>query len=333
MNNNGICAYEFLHPVIGAVIFNSMTYLVKLAVCDAKLTALKKPFKGDKMSQVVERLIELLKLEAQGNGRFIGESQDLGFPKVFGGQVVGQALSAAFQTVKERTPHSLHCYFLRPGDASLPLEYEVETVRDGGSFSVRRVIASQAGKSILLMTVSFQITEEGFEHHEAMPNVPGPEAFESELNLYRSHAEEIPEKVRALFLAERPIEYRVVENQNPFRPRHGIAKRHMWIKSTAPLPDDVHVHQSMLADTTDYGFLGTALMPHGESIGNRYLNIASLDHSIWFHREFRLDEWLLYVADSPSAGSARGFVRGQIFNRAGQLVASTAQEGLIRYRR
>lgn len=283
------------------------------------------------MSQVVERLIDLLKLEPQGEGKFVGRSQDLGFPKVFGGQVVGQALSAASQTVADRLPHSLHAYFLRPGDANHPIHYDVENVRDGGSFSVRRVIASQFGKSILAMTVSFQKMESGLEHQESMPNVPGPHAFESELNLYREHAEEIPEKVRDLFTADRPIEYRIVENQNPFRPRHGIAKRHMWIRSVAPLPDDQLVHQSMLAYTTDYGFLETALMPHGISIGNRYLNIASLDHAIWFHRPFRLDEWLLYVADSPSASSARGFVRGQIFNQAGELVASTAQEGLIRH--
>ncbi|MCZ2721742.1 acyl-CoA thioesterase II [Marinomonas sp. 15G1-11] len=284
------------------------------------------------MSKVVENLISLLKLEQTSENVFLGRSQDLGFPKLFGGQVVGQALSAAHQTVENRAPHSLHCYFLRPGNASLPIEYEVERVRDGGSFSVRHISARQEGKSILSMTASFHIEETGFEHFDPMPSVPGPDVFESELSLYQQHADELPAKLRALFLSERPIECRVVENQNPFRPRHGIAKSHMWIKSIAPLPDDDLVHQSMLAYTTDYGFLSTALMPHGISIGNPYLNIASLDHAIWFHRPFRLDEWLLYVADSPSASNARGFVRGQIFDKAGRLVASTAQEGLIRYR-
>ncbi|GAA0829925.1 MULTISPECIES: acyl-CoA thioesterase [Marinomonas] len=283
------------------------------------------------MKQVVDNLIDLLKLERLSETKFIGRSQDLGFPKVFGGQVVGQSLSAATQTVEARHPHSLHCYFLRPGDSNHPIEYDVEIVRDGGSFSVRRVTASQFGKSILVMTISFQIEERGFDHQDAMPNVPGPESFKSELTLYQEHANEIPQKVRELFTADRPIEYRIVENQNPFRPRPGIAKRHMWIRSVDKLPDEPLVHQSMLAYTTDYGFLETALMPHGVSIGNPYLNIASLDHAMWFHREFRLDEWLLYVADSPSASQSRGFVRGQIFNQSGQLVASTAQEGLIRY--
>lgn len=283
------------------------------------------------MSQVVEGLLRLLQLEPIGELKFRGHSQDLGYPKVFGGQVIGQALSAASQTIQNRHTHSLHAYFLRPGDARLPIEYDVEQVRDGNSFSVRRVLASQQGKTILAMTTSFQIDEPGLDHQDAMPNVPGPECFESELNLYLKHKEEIPEKVRDLFTAERPIEYRVVENQNPFRPRHGIAKRHMWIRSVAPLPDDPIVHKYLLAYTSDYGFLETTLMPHGISIGDRHLNIASLDHAIWFHRPFRLDDWLLYAADSPSASGARGFVRGQIFNRQGELVASTAQEGLIRY--
>nr|WP_245546247.1 acyl-CoA thioesterase II [Marinomonas posidonica] len=280
---------------------------------------------------MVTNLIELLKLERVSDTQFIGRSQDLGFPKLFGGHVIGQGVSAATQTVAGRFPHSLHCYFLRPGDAAEPIQYDVEIVRDGGSFSLRRVVASQFGKSILVMMVSFHLTESGLDHQEAMPNVPGPEAFKSELSLYRAHADEIPQKVRELFTADRPIEYRIVENQNPFRPRPGIAKRHMWIRSVAPLPDDELIHQSMLAYTTDYGFVETALMPHGLSIGNPYLNIASLDHAIWFHRPFRLDEWLLFVADSPSACSARGFARGQIFNQKGELVASIAQEGLIRY--
>jgi acyl-CoA thioesterase-2 len=284
-----------------------------------------------KLQNVVNELIDVLKLEQQDETHFIGRSKDLGFPKVFGGQVIGQGLSAASQTVKNRQPHSLHAYFLRPGDASHPINYEVEIIRDGGSFSMRRVVASQFGKQILNMSISFQQEETGFEHQDVMPNVPGPEHFASELDLYREHASEIPDKIRDLFVADRPIECRVVENQNPFRPRHGIAKRHMWIKSVAPLPNNQLIHQSMLAYTSDYGFLETALVPHGISIGNRYLNIASLDHAIWFHRPFKLDDWLLYVADSPSASGARGFVRGQIFNREGELVASTIQEGLIRY--
>jgi len=283
------------------------------------------------MNNVVHHLIDLLKLERLSEHHFLGRSQDIGFPKVFGGQVVGQGLSAATQTVENRRPHSLHCYFLRPGDSSQPIEYHVEVVRDGRSFSLRRVMANQFGKCILVMTVSFHIEEKGLDHQVAMPNVPGHECFQSELSLYRAHANEIPEKVRGLFTADRPIEYRVVENQNPFRPRPDMPRRHMWIRSVETLPDDPLIHQSMLAYTTDYGFIQTALLPHGISINNPNLNVASLDHAIWFHRDFCLDDWLLYVADSPSASHSRGFARGQIFNRSGQLVASTAQEGLIRY--
>jgi len=286
------------------------------------------------MQKVVEELIDLLRLERLSNTQFIGRSKDLGFPKVFGGQVIAQSLSAATQVFSpefsDRHPHSLHAYFLRPGDANHPITYDIETIRDGRSFSVKRVTASQFGKQILVMNVSFQQTEEGMEHQDAMPNVPGPELFESELNLYRTYENEIPKQVRTLLLADRPIECRIIENQNPFRPRYGIARRHMWIRSVAPLPDDQFIHQSMLAYVSDYGFLETTLMPHGISIGHPQLHIASLDHAIWFHRPFKLDDWLLYVADSPSASSARGFVRGQIFNQAGHLVASTAQEGLIR---
>ncbi|MGB2064154.1 MAG: acyl-CoA thioesterase II [Marinomonas gallaica] len=286
------------------------------------------------MRSVIHNLIDILTLNRVSDTKFVGKSQDLGFPKVFGGQVVGQALSAAAQTVPEgRAPHSLHSYFIRPGDAKQIIDYDVETVRDGGSFSVRRVIASQNQKTILVMTASFQKYEEGLSHQEPMPHVPGPENFKSELNLFQKHAEEIPSKIRSLLTAERPIEYRIVENQNPFRPRPGLPARHMWIRSISPLPDNELVHQSMLAYTTDYGFLETALQPHGISIGNPNLNIASLDHAIWFHRPFRLDDWLLYVADSPSASGARGFVRGKIFNKEGEIVASTAQEGLIRLTR
>ena len=282
------------------------------------------------MTEVVRNLIKLLELEAVSENKFRGHSQDLGYAKLFGGQVIGQALSAASQTQQERSAHSLHAYFIRPGDAKHPIEFDVENVRDGRSFSVRRVIASQFEKPILALTASFQLPEHGLEHQIAMPNVPGPDVLEPELKLYRDHAREIPEKVRSQFIADRPIEYRIVEAQNPFRPRHGIAKRHMWIRSTARLPDNPLIHQSMLAYTSDYGFLETALMPHGISIAHPGLAIASLDHAIWFHRPFRLDDWLLYVADSPTTGGARGFVRGQIFDQNGQLVASTAQEGLIR---
>lgn len=282
------------------------------------------------MPNIVSNLINLLELNQKGPYSFLGHSQDLGYTKLFGGQVIGQSLSAAAQTVTGRLPHSLHAYFIRPGDATGSIEFEVENVRDGKSFSVRRVIASQKGQPIIVMTVSFQKEEAGLVHQSAMPNVPGPEVLEPELKIYRDHSAEIPAAIRSLITADRPIEYRIVEAQNPFRPRHAVGKRHMWIRSTAKLPNNPLIHQSMLAYTSDYGFLETALMPHGISITHTKLQIASLDHAIWFHRPFRLDNWLLYVADSPTAGNARGYVRGQIFDQQGNLVASTAQEGLMR---
>lgn len=282
--------------------------------------------------QSVSKLVNLIKLKQNLNNplHFIGESEDLGFPKVFGGQVISQALSAACQSVENRTPHSLHAYFVRPGDVNLPIEYQVEPIRDGKSFSVRQINASQKGKTILTMTASFQISESGVEHQVSMPNVPPPELLSPISALYERHKEEIPLSVRERILSPKPIEFRIVESQNPFRPKHTLAKRHMWIRSTSKLPDDPLIHQCMLAYTSDYGFLETALMPHGLSILQPDLTIASLDHAIWFHRNFRLDEWLLYVADSPSSQNARGFVRGEIFDQKGRLVASIAQEGLFR---
>ncbi len=281
---------------------------------------------------VVAELIQLLSLEQAGDAHWVGHSKDLGYPRVYGGQVIGQGLSAASYTVDGRLPHSLHAYFVRPGDVQLPIDYNVEVVRDGGSFSVRRVVASQADRTILVMTVSFQVPEEGLAFAKSMPSVPGPENLTSELKHFRDHAQEIPEPKRSQLTATRPIEFRIVENQNPFRPQVGVPKRHMWIRSAAPLPDDLSVHRSMLAYISDHGFLPTALVPHGLSILTPGLQVASLDHSMWFHRDFRLDDWLLYVADSPISSGARGFVRGEIFNRAGELVASTAQEGLMRLR-
>ncbi|MCJ8311893.1 MAG: acyl-CoA thioesterase II [Pseudomonadales bacterium] len=280
----------------------------------------------------VSKLVNLIKLERNTNNSllFTGQSEDLGFSKVFGGQVISQALSAACQTVQDRPPHSLHAYFVRPGDINLSIEYQVEIIRDGRSFSVRQINASQNGKTILTMTASFQKTEIGLEHQVSMPNVPPPESLKPISELYQYHQAEIPEHIRELLLAPKPIEFRIVEAQNPFRPQHTIAKRHMWIRSTSKLPDDPLIHQCMLAYTSDYGFLETALMPHGLSILQPDLNIASLDHAIWFHRPFRLDQWLLYVADSPSAQNARGFVRGEIFTQQGELVASIAQEGMFR---
>lgn len=280
---------------------------------------------------VVSDLVELLALAPEAKDEFVGQCQDLGFPKLFGGQVVGQALSAASQTVSERAPHSCHAYFIRAGRQDTPVRFAVERVRDGGSFSVRRVVASQNGDTILVLTASFHKQEAGFSHQGAkMPEVPGPEHLISELDVVRSHADEIPEQVRHYFTMDRAIEYRIVEPHDPFRPIYGTARRHVWIRACEPLPDNPLVHQSMFAYTSDHGFLETALVPRGAAIIEPRVQIASLDHAIWFHRPFKLDEWLLYVIDSPSSDNARSFVRGEIFNQAGVLVASTAQEGLIR---
>lgn len=278
----------------------------------------------------IRQLISLLAPTLQQDSVFIGQSQDLGFPKVFGGQVIAQALSAAMQTVQTRTPNSLHAYFIAPGKVDQEIHYEVEVIRDGRSFSVRRVLAKQADKTILALTASFQIDEPGLEYQSAAPAVPGPEHFKSVEYYYQKHINEIPESIRSQLTAPRPIEIRSVEQFNPFRPSHNVAKRHLWIKAKQPVEDDLLVHQMLLAYTSDFGFLETSLFPHGKSVLSSPMNIASLDHAIWFHRPFRIDDWLLYVSECPSTSNARGYVRGEIYNQKGVLVASIAQEGLIR---
>lgn len=285
------------------------------------------------MSQVLGELLSLLKLEVIEQGIYRGQSQDLGFRALFGGQVMGQALSAAKETVDEtRLVHSLHSYFLRPGDASKPVVYEVENIRDGKSFSTRRVQAIQNGKAIFYMTASFQHQEQGVEHQDQMPSVQGPENLASLRDIMTEHQAYFPEHLRAKFLSEKPIEIRPVEQYNWFEPEAMPPKCHMWIKANGELPDDQRVHMYMLAYTSDYHFLPTALFPHGLSHLNPSLQIATIDHAMWFHRPFRFDDWLLYVIDSTSASNGRGLVRGQIFDRQGQLVASTIQEGVIRQR-
>ena len=284
------------------------------------------------MSDVLTGLLELLKLEKIEENIFRGMSQDLGFGNVYGGQVLGQGLSAAYQTVREnRSAHSLHAYFIRPGDAKLPIVYDVDPVRDGKSFTTRRVKAVQKGAAILTMEVSFQVDEEGFEHQVEMPDVPGPDGILSELDRLQGMADRIPPHVRDKLMAEKPIEFRHVNPVNPFAPDKRKPVRYTWFKTIHAMPDDISVHKYLLAYASDYGFVGTALYPHGHTFWEPEMQVASLDHAIWFHRDFRMDDWLLYVMDSPSAGSARGLNRGSIYTRDGKLVASTIQEGLIRY--
>lgn len=285
------------------------------------------------MSQVLQELLNLLTLEEIEQGIYRGQSQDLGFRQVFGGQVMGQALSAAKLTLPEgRYVNSLHSYFLRPGDASKPIVYDVENIRDGKSFSTRRISAIQYGKPIFYMTASFQGDEEGVSHQAAMPDVPAPEELKSSLEFYQEHATLIPESLRSKFTREMPIEMRPVNFQNPFSPQVTEPVRNVWFKANGSMPDDRRIHNYLLAYASDFEFLPTALQPHGLSFMHPNMQVATIDHAMWFHRPFRMDEWMLYSVDSPSASNGRGLVRGQFFNRNGELVASTIQEGVMRQR-
>ena len=285
------------------------------------------------MQPLLAELIDLLRLERIEANLFRGASQDLGWGAVFGGQVLGQALSAAAQTVPaDRAVHSLHGYFLRQGDAKRPIVYDVDRIRDGQSFTTRRVVAIQDGHAIFTLATSFQIDEPGFEHQSKMPEVPAPEGLDSEFVRACRVADRIPEPLRSIATAERPIEVRVVDPTNPLRAEVGPPERKVWYRAIDTLPDDPALHRYLLAYASDFNFLVTALQPHAVSWITPGMQVASLDHAIWFHRPFRMDDWLLHVIESPSASGARGLVRGQFFDRAGNLVASCAQEGLIRKR-
>ncbi|HLD68311.1 MAG TPA: acyl-CoA thioesterase II [Pseudomonas sp.] len=285
------------------------------------------------MSQLLDNLVALLSLEQIEENLFRGTSQDLGFRQLYGGQVLGQCVSAASQTVEpERHVHSLHGYFLRPGDASLPVVYQVDRVRDGGSFSTRRVTAIQKGKPIFTCGASYQYDEEGFHHQNPMPEVPGPENFKSETELARLVESIIPAGIRERAVNAKPIEIRPVTRINPFDPKPCEPVKYVWFRADGSLPDDKALHRYLLAYASDFNLLTTSMQPHGVSVFQKFMQVASLDHSIWFHQDLRMDDWLLYAMDSPWAGNARGFSRGSIFNRAGQLVASVAQEGLTRVR-
>ncbi|MEM1008350.1 MAG: acyl-CoA thioesterase II [Myxococcota bacterium] len=280
---------------------------------------------------VLAELVSLLKLEKIEENIFRGQSQDLGFGNIFGGQVLGQALSAALQTVPtERKVHSLHAYFLRPGDPQIPIVYDVDCIRDGKSFTTRRVVAIQKGRPIFSMAASFQIEERGFSHQAPFPEVTPPDNLPSELDRTRALSEKIPKSLRSKLLAERPIEIRVVNPINPFAPVKQEPIRYAWFRAVDRLPDDPMIHQFMLAYASDFGLIGTSLYPHGHTFWEPELQAASLDHAMWFYRPFRMDEWLLYVCESPSASGARGMNLGRIY-QGDVLIASAAQEGLIRY--
>jgi acyl-CoA thioesterase-2 len=282
---------------------------------------------------VLAELLKLLKLEKIEENIFRGQSQDLGFGNVFGGQVLGQALSAASQTVpSERRAHSLHAYFMRPGDAARPIVYTVDCIRDGRSFTTRRVVAVQRGRAIFSMSASFQIDEPGFDHQDEMPKVPGPERLEREIDWARRLAERIPAGIREKLLCRKPIEIRHVNPVDPFGPAKKAPVKYVWFKAIDTMPDDPAAQQYMLAYASDFNLVATTLYPHGYTFWQPEMQVASLDHAMWYHREVRMDEWLLYAMQSPSAGKARGLAIGRIFTRDGKLVATVAQEGLIRYR-
>ena len=282
---------------------------------------------------VLEELLMLLKLEKIEKNIFRGQSQDLGFGAVFGGQVLGQALSAAYQTVpSDRRAHSLHAYFLRPGIATMPIVYDVDCIRDGKSFTTRRVVAIQKGRAIFNMSASFHIDEPGFDHFDAAPEVAGPERLKSDLEMANQVADKIPPSIRDKILCKKPIEMRTLNPINPFAPEKREPVRYTWLRAIDKLKNDFAVHQYLLAYASDYGLLSPSLYPHGHSFWEPEMQVASLDHAMWFHRDFRMDDWLLYVMKSPNACKARGLSEGKIYNRQGQLIASTAQEGLIRNR-
>ena len=282
---------------------------------------------------VLNDLLAMLALERIEEGHFRGQSQDLGFGAVFGGQVMGQALSAAYQTVSpERMVHSLHCYFLRPGDVRHPILYEVEHIRDGNTVSTRRVQAIQHGKSIFYLNASFQLEVPGLDHQDEMPQVQGPEGLRSEQEWAEQLKAFIPPFLHDKLLSEKPIEMRPVSFVNPLQAEPCSPNRYVWFKANGQMPDDPAIHRYLLAYASDFNFLPTALQPHGVAFFDRDLQVATIDHAMWFHRDFRFDDWLLYAVDSPSASGGRGLVRGQFFNRQGKLVASTIQEGVIRRR-
>lgn len=284
-------------------------------------------------SAALESLLVLLDLERLERDFFRGLSPADRWQRVYGGQVLGQALVAAYRTVETRICHSLHAYFLRAGDPRIPILYEVARSRDGGSFSARRVAAVQHGAPIFTMLASFEAPEEGLEHQSAMPDVPSPDELQAEQQWRAGIVAQLPEAVRGWFMRARPIELRPVVPVNRFAPEKREARQIVWFRAVAPLPDSPALHQCVLAYASDMTLLDTSLLPHGYNLFTPELQLASLDHAIWFHRPFRADDWLLYVQESPSASGSRSFNRGAIFRRDGALVASVAQEGLIRRRR
>ncbi len=286
------------------------------------------------MPDSLDSLLALLDLEPLEVNIYRGQNRDLGTGRVYGGQVFAQALVAARRTVDaNRDAHSAHGYFILPGDLAAPIVYFVDRLRDGSSFTTRRVTAIQHGRAIFNLSASFHADEEGPAHQTAMPDVPAPDTLASESELIRAMADRIPESLRAVLMQEQPIDVRPVDSIDPLRTQKSEPVRRSWFRATGRLPDEARIHQAVLAYASDYRLLLTALQPRGIPYRSPGLQLASLDHSLWMHRPFRADEWLLFSTDSPVTSGARGFVRGTIYSQAGELVASVAQEGLIRVRR
>lgn len=285
------------------------------------------------MGKVLNDLLDQLSLEKLEENLYRGESQDLGLGLVFGGQVMSQAISAAQGTVQpNQRVHSFHSYFLLPGNTEQPIVYDVECVRDGQTLSARRIKAVQNGQPIFYMNASFKPKEKGFEHQDKMPEAPQPEDLISEQEMALLHSDLLPDFIRNRLVGEKPLEMRPVMFVNPVEPEVEAPKRLVWVKANGVMPDDLRIHRYLLAYASDLNFLTTALQPHGVSFFSEGMQVVTIDHSMWFHNDFRLDEWLLYSIESSVASDGRGLVKGQFFTRDGKLVASTIQEGLIRQR-
>jgi acyl-CoA thioesterase-2 len=284
-------------------------------------------------SGAIDGLLAILDLETLEDNLFRGRSPQQSWQRVFGGQVLGQALVAAVRTVAaERVAHSLHAYFLLGGDPKVPIIYSVERVRDGGSFSTRRVTGIQHGRPMFVMSASFQKSEPGYDHQSQMPKVPDPDELPTEQELKAKMIAHLPENMRSYWERERPIEMRPVDVSRYFSREPRPPEQYIWMRASGPLPDDFPLHQCVLAYASDFSLLDTALIAHGKLMFDKDVQLASLDHALWLHRPFRADAWLLYAQDSPSSHGARGFCRGRVFTRDGTLVASVAQEGLMRQR-
>jgi acyl-CoA thioesterase-2 len=287
------------------------------------------------MSAAMQELLAILDLEQLEHNLYRGRSPALNWQRVFGGQTIAQALVAAQRTVDaSRHVHSLHGYFMRPGDTKVPIVYEVDRIRDGGSFTTRRVVAIQHGEAIFSLEASFQVDETGLEHQAPMPqDVPDPETLLSQRDLLGHFGDRVPEGIRRYWERDRPIEMRPVMRKHYTSREKLEPRQHVWIRTSGPVPDDRATQSAVLAYLSDLTLLDTSTFAHGRAIFDPDIQAASLDHAIWFHRPHRLDGWLLYTQDSPSTHSSRGFTRGALYDQSGTLIASMAQEGLIRLRR